>query len=238
MNTLIPASPLAAAPATMSSVEIADLTGKRHDHVIRDIRKMLDDLGDPSPQFWGKGLTATGGRPMTIANLPRRECLILVSGYSLPLRARIIDRWEELERTAGAGALPDLSNPEVLRGLLSSYAEDKSALLAQVHAQQPKVAALERIAEADGSLCITDAAKALQVQPKALFNFLRREAWIYRRAGSGNEVAYQSKVQAGYVEHKVTRLRRHDGPDKIVEQVRITPKGLARLGEMLSTPGE
>ena len=235
MTTPVPFSPLSAAgPATMSSVEIADLTGKRHDHVVRDIRKMLDELGDPSPHFWGKGM-ASGGRPMIVANLPRRECLILVSGYSLPLRARIIDRWEELERVAGAGALPDLSNPEVLRGLLASYADDKAVLQAQVAASAPKVAALELIAEADGSLCVTDAAKALQVQPKVLFRYLRGNGWIYRRAGAANEVGYQGKVALGYLEHKVTRLPRSDGPDRIAEQVRITPKGLARLADLMAS---
>lgn len=83
-------------PITMSSVEIAELTGKRHDHVVRDIRNMLSQLGDTSPQFWGK-VPSDGGRPLEVANLPKRECLILVSGYSIELRARIIDRWMELE---------------------------------------------------------------------------------------------------------------------------------------------
>lgn len=232
MTDLVTTSPMAAGRQTMSSVELAHLTGKRHDHVIRDIRKMLKALGDPSPHFWGK-VPSRGGRPQDIANLPKRESLILVSGYSVELRAKIIDRWEELERTAATA--PDLNSPEVLRGLLAHYVEDKASLMAQVEASAPKVAALERLADADGSLCVTDAAKALQVQPKALFSFLRREAWIYRRAGGSNEVGYQSKVQAGYIEHKVTRLRRSDGPDKMVEQVRITPKGLTRLAAMLES---
>lgn len=28
----------------MSSLEVAEITGKRHDHVLRDIRKMLNEL--------------------------------------------------------------------------------------------------------------------------------------------------------------------------------------------------
>jgi hypothetical protein len=97
-----------ATPLTMSSLEIAGLTGKRHDHVVRDIRAMLKALeakGEgPFPQFWGK-VASDGGRPLVVAYLPQRESLILVSGYSVELRARIIDRWAELERAIQSSTL-------------------------------------------------------------------------------------------------------------------------------------
>jgi phage antirepressor YoqD-like protein len=222
------------APHTMSSVEIADLTGKRHDHVIRDIRKMLADLGNPSPHFWGK-VPSKGGRPMEVANLPRRECLILVSGYSVDLRARIIDRWEELERVSSQPPV-DLNNPATLRLLLADYANDKIALEEQVAELAPKAEALDRIATADGSLCVTDAAKALQMRPKDLFSYLREHGWIYRRAGAGHDVGYQSKTTSGLLEHKVTTVLRADGSEKVTEQVRITPKGLAKLSSLIPPP--
>ncbi len=80
----------------MSSREIAELTGKRHDHVIRDIKVMLEDLGEAVFKFGGSYRGADGTlRPCF--NLPKRETMILVSGYSVVLRARIVDRWMELE---------------------------------------------------------------------------------------------------------------------------------------------
>jgi phage regulator Rha-like protein len=81
---------------TMSSREIAELTGKRHDNVMADIKKMLIELDLHSPEFSGQYHDSTG-RLLPCFNLPKRETLILVSGYSVVLRSRIIDRWQELE---------------------------------------------------------------------------------------------------------------------------------------------
>ena len=92
MNALMNASQ----PQTMSSREIAELTGKRHDNVMADIRKMLSDLNLNAPDFSGvyKDQQLID-RPCYA--LPKRETLILVSGYSVAMRAKIIDRWQELE---------------------------------------------------------------------------------------------------------------------------------------------
>ena len=85
--------------ATMSSREIAELTGKQHAHVMRDIRTMLVDLygADGVSKFGDTQTNPQNGQSYPIFNLPKRETLILVSGYNVGMRAKIIDRWQELE---------------------------------------------------------------------------------------------------------------------------------------------
>ncbi len=89
-------STLSVIEQTMSSVEIAELTGKRHDNVVRDIKSMLGELEIGHLKFEGTYKTKQG-KPSKCYNLPKRECTILVSGYNIKMRAAIIDRWEELE---------------------------------------------------------------------------------------------------------------------------------------------
>ncbi|PWC10656.1 DNA-binding protein [Brenneria roseae subsp. americana] len=126
-----------------------------------------------------------------------------------------------------------LNDPATMRGLLLTYSEKVIGLEHQVDEMRPDVEALERIAKADGSMCITAAAKHLQVQPKFLFKTLSEQHWIYRRAGGKAWLGYQDKIQSGYLEHKVTTVSRSDGSEKIVEQALITAKGIARVSKML-----
>ncbi len=224
-----------AAEQTMSSREIADLCEKRHDHVMRDIRDMLVQLhgeGD-LPKFGGIEKDARN-RDQPIYRLPKRETLILVSGYRLDLRAKIIDRWEELERKVRSiDPMAALNDPAAMRSLLLTYTEKVLALEAKNTELGTKAEALDRIATADGSLSITEAAKGLQIRPKDLFDFLQRNGWIYRRTGGQSFLGYQSKTTAGLLEHKITTVLRADGSEKVTEQVRVTARGLSKLAQLI-----
>ena len=221
---------------TMSSREIAELTGKEHRNVMRDIRVMLVELhGEGGVLSFEHTLpNDQNGQAYPIYRLPKRESLILVSGYSVQMRAKIIDRWQELEAKAAPDPMVALNDPTVMRGLLLSYSEKVLTLQAQNAELAVKGDALDRIATAEGSLCITDAAKTMQERPRAVFAALRAKRWIYSRQGSG-DIAYQDKIAAGWLEHKTTTVERSDGSTKVVTQVRVTPKGLARLAELLGS---
>ncbi len=143
-------------------------------------------------------------------------------------------------RTGKLGPVtPQLTTMEILQIAMQSEQERlrleaaNHELELQVEAAKPKVEALERIAKADGSLNLTEAAKALQQQPKKFNQYLGSLSWIYRRAGNNRLLGYQDKVQQGLLEHKVTTITLPDGSERLSEQVRITPKGLAKLAKML-----
>ncbi|MDD3295235.1 MAG: phage antirepressor KilAC domain-containing protein [Geobacteraceae bacterium] len=143
---------------------------------------------------------------------------------------------ERLAKQAAIDPMQVLNDPFAMRGLLLNYTEKVIILESKVADLEPKAEALDRIANADGSLCITNAAKDLQVRPKVLFGHLSQNRWIYRRQGGTGWVAYQDKLQQGLLEHKVTVVTRGDGTEKVTEQVLITPKGLARLSREVGPP--
>ncbi|MGL4507580.1 MAG: Rha family transcriptional regulator [Aeromonas sobria] len=90
---------------TMSSREIAELTGKRHDNVMRDIRNMMSELGVlKSEETYNH---PSNGQEYSMFSLSKEETLCLVAGYHAKLRMAIIKRWGELEEAIKQPALPD-----------------------------------------------------------------------------------------------------------------------------------
>jgi phage antirepressor YoqD-like protein len=215
---------------TMTSREIAELTAKGHGHVLRDARILLLDLGKDVTGYTQNWTDPQNGQSYIELALPKRETLILVSGYSVGMRARIIDRWQELEDQVASPAVPQ-SLSAALR-LAADQADQIEAQQAQLAIAAPKVAALDRLTQADGSLCLTDAAKNLGMAPRKLTAWMSAEKWIFKRAGGAHWIAYQPRLQSGVLEHKPTTLTRPDGSEKITDQVRVTAKGLAKLAEV------
>lgn len=86
---------------TMSSLDIAELTGKRHDSVLRDIRNMLKELGLGAHTFGGTYLSKQN-KQMPLFNLDREHTDCLLTGYSAKARMKVIKRWHELEENKPA----------------------------------------------------------------------------------------------------------------------------------------
>lgn len=235
-NTQIEA--IAGNQKTMSSREIAELTGSTHDNVLKTIRRLISEGVVSSNETPYKH--PQNGQTYAEFLLSFRNTMVVVSGYNSELRAKIIDRWQELEAQHKAPVA--LSRLQLIEMAMESEKErlaavaKSAALEEKIQAQAPKVEALSRIALSDGSFCLRDAAKNLQVREKDLYSFLVENRWIYRRPTGGAWLAYDDVRHRLLLEHKVTEGQREDGTNWSKSQVRVTPKGLAKLAEMLAEP--
>ncbi|WP_172917150.1 Rha family transcriptional regulator [Capnocytophaga canis] len=108
---------------TMSSREIARLTGKRHQHVVRDIREITLQFADCQSQtkfglaeytFKRSNYLDKQGKERVEYQLNQKEVLLLVSGYNVVLRAAVINRWVELEKQQGILKVPA---PKTINGV-------------------------------------------------------------------------------------------------------------------------
>lgn len=217
---------------TMTSIEIADLTGREHRNVMRDIRNVLDELHGEGGvlSFEHTHVNPQNGQTYPIFKLPKRETLILISGYNVQMRAKIIDRWQELE-AATANPIAILNDPAAMRGLLLNYTEKVIALEERVADLSPKAEALDRIASAEGLTSMTVAAKLVGMPPRKFIQHLHAHQWIYR-SGSG-WVGREDRVRQGLIDHKYHAYIGSDGHERQKPQVYLTPKGVAKLTVLL-----
>ena len=95
MNNLISISN---STLSMTSREIAELTGKSHSHVLRDIDNLINTL-EPGLVSGYKSTTyvSADGRTLRQFEMDRDSTICLISGYDPNSRMRIIKRWQELE---------------------------------------------------------------------------------------------------------------------------------------------
>lgn len=82
-------------PLSMSSLEIAELTGKQHKDVLYDIRNMLEQLEIPTAEF-SAVYKAQNNQFYECFNLNEELTLTITSGYSVIQRNRIIKQWQAM----------------------------------------------------------------------------------------------------------------------------------------------
>ena len=146
-------------------------------------------------------------------------------------RAYFIDCERRLRERPAIDPAKVLNDPAAMRGLLLTYTEKVLALEAVNAEMAPKVEAHDRIAESFGSTCRRIAAKNLGIPPLVLNRWMMTHGWTYQLPGNKDAIAYQSKISAGYLEHKVETGDKPDGTTWTRTSVRVTPKGMLALAK-------
>lgn len=177
---------------TMSSREIAELVGKEHKHVMRDLRVLSEQLGD---MF--EGVVQVWTHPQNKQQyeeyaIKRDTCITLLTGYDSVSRMKVIKRWQELE-SAQKPAIPQTYAAALLEaGRLAMELEQAEAQLAIA---APKAEFVDRYVDATGTYGFRQVAKMLSVKENWFSDFLIEKAIMYRL--SGRLTAHSGHIDAG-----------------------------------------
>jgi hypothetical protein len=167
------------ASLTMSSKEIAELVGKEHKNVIRDIRVMIDELGDGSELSHVQEAKDARGYT-TEFRLPKDLTLTLVTGYDVKRRHAINVRWLQLEEQVAAPAapaLPDFTNPALAA---RAWAEQFEARIAAEAKKAEIGSRREATAMNTASLAVKKANKlAIELDKSMQYATVKRMEMLY-----------------------------------------------------------
>jgi phage antirepressor YoqD-like protein len=207
---------------TMSSREIAELTGKRHPDVKRDIQAMASELEEDVSDFARIYLDSMN-REQTEYLLDKELTETLLTGYSAKMRRAVVRRWTELEeqvRPKVLATLPDFSNPAAAARAWAEQFELQQAANQALIEAAPKIAFVERYVESTGLKGFRQVAKLLKANESRFREFLLDKKIMYRMGGEWQ--AYQPHIDAGRFEVKAGT----SDSGHAYNQSKFTPKGV------------
>lgn len=234
----------------MSSLQIAELTGKRHSDVMRAIRTMEPAWQKNSQRkFASAEYTDAQGKPRSCYELTKTECLYVATKFNDEARARLVLRWEELETEARRR---DWQVPETFSGalllaaklqeeveaqqkMLEAKEEQVSVLTNKVTEMSEKVSYLDTILR-NPSTCLTTSIAQDWGMTASAFNKLLHGLGIQRRVND-QWILYAPYIGGGYVHSKPVEITLNDGRKKIRYQTEWTQKGRLFLYEKLKSAG-
>ena len=228
---------------TMTSLEIAELTGKQHCHVMEAIRKMEPAwVKVNQSNFRLIEYKDNRGRLKPCYSLTKTECLYIATKFNDEARAKLVLRWEELEReriNLGTDYTAFIEKDTALMIGESSVSLTEN----RVNPCQKILAAADAIIgeglrmlneDAEDTLTATQVAKTFNMTTYD-FNAVLRDMGIqYRRGGRWN-------ISDDLADRNLTRLRTHvsyslKGEKKIRTYMTWTMDGLRFLNAKLGYP--
>lgn len=205
---------------TMSSREIAELTGSRHDAVRKSAERLAADQILTSPlatfDYEHRGNTYQEYR------FDKRDSLVLVARLSPEFTAAVVDRWQQLEQQLIKPALPDFTNPVEAARAWADEVESKLRAEAALEHAKPAVEFVERYVSADsGNKGFRQVAKLLQANEREFRAFMQDSRVMYRLGGEW--MPYQQHIDA---DRFVVKTGVTDDGGHSYSQAKFTPKGV------------
>lgn len=228
-------SKVQATPNRMSSREVAELTGKDHSNVMRDIRALANTLQNSNLNFVCETTSYVGanGQMYEMYQLDKETTICLLTGYDAVARMKVIQRWQALENQGPNLVIPKTLSQALL--LAAHQAEQVEQLQLQVAQQQTAVDFFSQVGESNDAIPVGEAAKLLGVGPQKLFVFLRSaRIFMNGTGGQHRNMPYQQHLDEGRFTVVEKPYQTPDGKTHINVKPLVTQKGLEYIRKRLS----
>ncbi len=237
---------------TMSSLEIAKLTGKPHNDVLKAIRAMEPAWVKIAEGNFSRGSYKDANnqeRPCFF--LTKTECLYVATKFNDEARAKLVIRWEELEKKARAGmiALPNFEDPaEAAMAWAKEYKEKKVLQIENKQLEEENIQLalenqelkndknyLDLIMRSKALLTVSQIAQDYGMSGKALNKKLSELGIQY--SINGQWILYAKYKDCGYVSSRSIDIVRANGMPDVVLHTEWTQAGRKFLYEELKKQG-
>lgn len=216
------------AGATMSSREIAELTGKQHKNVLADIRSMLGQLGKDELDYQRIYFDSMNRQQLELV-IDRIHVECLLTGYSVPLRMKVLERLSELEQQNAGPAIPS-SFADALR-LAADQQEQIQQLQITNQSSAKKIDVLEQLLAAGVSA--PEFCRRLNgVNTQKINSFLLDAGWLFMAGGRVPRWRVASYARDKYMAEKAFEVSRNGADPFTVTNPVLLKAGAKRLVDL------
>ncbi len=220
----------------MTSLDIAEVTGKRHSHILDDIRKEVKELGElAEPIFRLGSYKDKNNQDRSCYEFGKDGAMQLALKYDAKTRYKVIKRIEELENR-GNKQLPG-TYKEALIQLVGQVEENerletsKLMLEQQIGELKPKADYTSRILKNKGLVLISQIAQDYGMTAQEMNNLLHKLKVQYKRGGQW--LLYAGYNNKGYTHSETFDFKRKDGTEDVSMTTKWTQRGRLFLYELL-----
>lgn len=239
----------------MTSLQIAEITGKPHADVMKAIRKM-----EPAWSKINEGNFSLvdyqdkKGETRPCYSLNKEECLYIATKFNDEARAKLIKRWKELEEQHQKPSVPQ-NYLEALKSLVKAEEEKQQLALENKNQQEqiltisktnmelgnkitemlPKVSYYDKILQSNATMTVTQIAQDYGMSAMRLNKEL--ESMRIQHKVRGQWILFAQFLEGGYVHSRAVDIVRSDGRHDVKYNTEWTTKGRIFLYESLKAKG-
>lgn len=239
----------------MTSLQIAEITGKPHADVMKAIRKMESAWSKINEgNFSLVEYKDKKGETRPCYSLNKEECLYIATKFNDEARAKLIKRWKELEEQHQKPSVPQ-NYLEALKSLVKSEEEKQQLALENKKQQEtiltiskenmelgnkitdmlPKVSYYDRILQSKATMTITQIAQDYGMSAVKMNKEL--ESMRIQHKMRGQWILFAQFLKGGYVHSRAVDIVRSDGSHDVKYNTEWTTKGRIFLYEALKAKG-